>query len=40
MIMSQNLDSLDKAVKKFIKGDVADAEAAIGGASDSIARGG
>ena len=37
MIMSQNLDSLDKAVKKFIKGDVADAEAAVGGASDIIA---
>lgn len=37
MIMAQNLDSLDKAVKKFIKGEVADADAAISGASDIIA---
>ena len=37
MIMAQNIDSLDKAVKKFIKGDVADAEAAVDGASDIIA---
>lgn len=37
MIMAQNLDSLDKAVKKFIKGEVTDADAAIGGASDIIA---
>ncbi|MDE5705074.1 Tex family protein [Muribaculum sp.] len=37
MIMSQNLDSLDKAVKKFVKGDVADAAAAVDGASDIIA---
>jgi uncharacterized protein len=37
MIMSQSIDSLAKAVKKFVKGEVADADAAVAGASDIIA---
>lgn len=37
MIMAQNLDTLDKAVKKFVKGEVTDAQTAIDGASDIIA---
>lgn len=37
MIMAQNLDSVAKAAKKFVKGEVADEKEAVAGAQDIIA---